>query len=133
MKLEIDYDQYEALYDALGSLSMIRLEAVTKKQAVEMLNRARHSNPKPYAIPSETGYTPFDTGELRVSSAVSGHGEDWEMGYYKEYAPHVEYGHRTRGGGYVQGQKFLHKSVEIQTEIYKADLLNQIKKVSGNA
>lgn len=97
----------------LNRLNSIRWEAVRKKQAVQMLNRARAS-----------GGTPVSTGELRKSAGVSGE----EMGYIKEYAPHVEYGHRLRNGGFVPGQYYLKKNVDVQEPIYRADLLAAIRK-----
>lgn len=96
----------------LYRLNDVRFDAVQKKQLTQILNRAR------------SGMTPIDTGELRVSSSISGD----EMGYTKEYAPHVEYGHRTLDGGFVKGQRFLRENVEIQKEIYKKDLLDAIRK-----
>lgn len=98
----------------LASLSNFRLAAVREKQLAQLLERAR----KP-------GGTPVDSGELRKSSVVSGD----VMGYTTEYAPHVEYGHRTRNGGFVTGQRFLQKNVEIQRRIYKEDIESQIKKL----
>lgn len=102
----------EDLERELYRLNKVRFEAVQKKQLTQMLNRAR------------SGFTPLDTGELRKSSSVTGD----EMGYTKEYAPHVEYGHRTISGGFVQGQHFLKKNVELQREVYRKDLLKAIKK-----
>lgn len=100
----------------LNRLNSIRWEAVRKKQAIEMLNRAR-----------APGGTPVDTGELRQSSGMS----DEEVGYAAEYAAHVEYGHRNRNGGYVQGQRFLQRNVDTQRPIYKQDLINAMKKEDG--
>lgn len=97
----------------LNRLNSIRWEAVRKKQLTEMLNRAR-----------APGGTPVDTGELRKSSGVSGE----EMGYTAEYAPHVEYGHRTVSGGYVTGQRYLQRNVDTQRPIYKQDLIDAIRK-----
>lgn len=101
------------LEQELEHLNAIRWDAIREKQVTEMLNRARAS-----------GGTPVDTGELRESSAASGD----EMGYTVEYAPHVEYGHRTVNGGFVQGQRFLQANVEAQREIYREDVLKAIRK-----
>lgn len=103
----------ENLQDELNRLGGIRLEAIQKKQLINLLDRAR-----------APGGTPVDTGELRESSVASGD----EMGYTKEYAPHVEYGHRTVNGGFVQGQRFLQANVEVQREIYREDVLKAIRK-----
>ena len=82
---------YGELERKLKALNSIRLEAVTKKQAVQMYNRAGHIGPA-------GGGTPFDTGELMESRFYKPN----EFGYTKEYAPHVEEGHRTRNGGFFR-------------------------------
>lgn len=113
MSLHLSVDGIPELEAELNRIDSIRWEAVKKKQLTEILNRAR-----------SPGGTPVDSGELRLSSSVSGE----EMGYTKDYAPHVEYGHRTVSGGYVQGQRFLRDNVEAQRNIYQEDLLRQIRK-----
>lgn len=55
---------YGELERKLKALNSIRLEAVTKKQAVQMYNRAGHIGPA-------GGGTPFDTGELMESRFTS--------------------------------------------------------------
>lgn len=100
------------LANKLRAMNEIRFNAVVKKNVTQMLNAAR------------SGGTPVDTGELRLSSGTYGD----EMGYTKEYAPHVEYGHRTVDGGWVEGQRFLQANVETQRFIFYQDLLNAIKK-----
>lgn len=113
----------------LYEMNSIRFDSVAKKSIVEMFNRAKSNTP-----PSQGG-TPVDTGELRLTIHGSGvrNGStvtafDAEIGYVKEYAPHVEYGHRTVDGGWVPGQSFLGNNVNIQRPIYKADLISAIKK-----
>lgn len=115
--MNINFEVFGALEleKKLAGLNAIRLEAVVRKQVVQMLNRAR-----------QPGGTPVDTGELRKSSSASGD----EVGYTAEYAAHVEYGHRTKNGGYVPGQRYLQRNVEQQRPIYKEDLINVIKKES---
>lgn len=48
------------------------------------------------------------------------------MGYLMDYAPHVEYGHRTKKGGYVPGQYYLKRNVDTQRPIYKQDLKDKL-------
>ena len=103
------------LEQELERLNAIRWDAIREKQVTEMLNRARAS-----------GGTPVDTGELRESLVVNPN--EMTMGYTAEYAPHVEYGHRTVNGGFVQGQRFLQANVEAQREIYREDVLKAIRK-----
>lgn len=116
MQIDFKINGIEELETALDKLSSLHLEAIRKKQVTQMLNRAR-----------QPGGTPVDTGDLRQSSMTS----EYEMGYTAEYAAHVEYGHRTRNGGYVQGRHYLQANVDAQREIYKQDLINWIKEVGG--
>lgn len=95
----------------------VAFEAVKLKQITQMFNRARRN------LAHTPGGTPVDTGELRIASSRT---ED-EVGYRKEYAPHVEYGHRKRNGGYVKGRRFLKENTDIQREIYKTDLRRVIR------
>lgn len=110
--IETNNNDIGRLSKKLRSMSKIRFDAVVKKNVTQMLNRAR------------SGGTPVDTGELRKSSGVSND----EMGYIAEYAPHVEYGHRLVGGGWVPGQRFLKENANTQEAIYYQDLLNAIRK-----
>lgn len=73
-----------------------------------------------------SGGTPVDTGELAGSIRQEVRGGEGEVGYVKEYAPHVEYGHRQNVGqfvprlgkrlkaSYVPGQKFLQREVSVE-------------------
>ncbi len=115
MSIKLSISGIPELEKELDRLSSVRLEAVVRKQTTQMLNRAR-----------QPGGTPVDTGELRKSSAASP--AEGIMGYTAEYAPHVEYGHRTVSGGYVPGQRFLQANIEAQRPIYREDLINAIRK-----
>ena len=121
----------EALEQKLREMNAVRFDAVVELQAAEMVDRATASHE-----PSKGG-TPYSTdetrpggphGELLQSVSKTGYGYNAQMGYTKEYAPHVEYGHRTVDGGWVPGQRFLQTNVETQRPIYYLDLLNAIKK-----
>ena len=66
--------------------------------------------------------TPVDSGVLRRSWRVKSEGQLAKIEYKNvKYAPHVEYGHRTRGGkSFVDGRYMLTKSVkEIEQELDK--------------
>ena len=66
--------------------------------------------------------TPVDSGTLRRSWRVKKDGDLARIVYNKvHYAPHIEYGHRTRGGkSFVDGRYMLTKSVkEIEGELDK--------------
>lgn len=98
----------------LNHLSHVRFEAVVIKNMTQIYNRGKAN-----------GGTPVDTGELRMSLGQSGD----TVGYVKDYAPHVEYGHRTVNGGYVEGQRFLQRNVRAQEPIFRQDLIDQLRKL----
>lgn len=107
----------EGLEKTLAVMNSIRWTAIVKKNVTEMFNRAKGTNP-------QEGGTPVDTGELRKSVRKLEDG----IAYSAEYAPHVNYGHRTVNGGYVQGQHFATNNLVIQRPIYTGDLINAIRK-----
>lgn len=116
--IKITVEGCEKLAAALKKVSETRFHGAAKIAAQNIYNRAVN------------GGTPVDTGELRQSAGVDVQGEDKAiMGYNKHYAPHVEFGHRTRGGGYVQGQHFLQRNVEQEQEAFKRLLADELKKV----
>ena len=120
--IKVSIKGLEKLEAEIARMNNIRWEAVRKKQLTQILNRARQPGGTPVSTEETRPGGPH--GELRQSSSVS---ED-EMGYTKEYAPHVEYGHRTSDGGWVEGQHFLQNNVDIQRPIYRQYLINEIKK-----
>lgn len=120
--IKMSIDGIPALEKELQRLNSVRFDAVEKKQLTQMLNRARQAGGTPVSTEETRPGGPH--GELRLSSSTT---ED-EIGYTKEYAPHVEYGHRTIDGGFVQGQHFLKNNVDIQRPIYRQDLQKAIKK-----
>ena len=107
----------------LQQASSTRWEAVANKSLKEMFNRG-----------GRPPGTPRDTGELiraRRIQLARRSGSKWRgsFGYSKDYGPHVEFGHRTRGGGYVAGRRYLKNNVEAQKIIYKSDILKQLKEL----
>lgn len=120
----------EPLQKVLNELSdfQVHLNAVRAKQVTEISKRAAG----PLGTP---GATPRDTGELRISAHADY--DDFSFGYSKEYAGHVEYGHRTRKGGFVEGQRYLETNKNVQSPVYKEDTKKRLEKVlnggKGNA
>lgn len=104
-------------------LSEVDLERVLVNNMGEIYNRGKQTYTKADFGPGVG--TPVDTGELRESLGQSEDG--LTVGYTKEYAPHVEFGHRTVNGGWVPGQRFLQNNVEIQKPILMKDLQNALK------
>lgn len=113
MRFRLTLKGDDKLAGELCRLSSVRFDAVIKKSMTQI-----------YARGKGVGGTPVATGQLKSSLTKSGD----MVGYVKSYAPHVEYGHRTRGNGYVQGQKYLYVNVEAQRPIFRRDLIKQLKK-----
>lgn len=110
----------DALKDKLTRLQNIDFSEPAKKAAVDIYNMGQTRTPK-------------KTGELRTSMGVNQTGDaTFEVGYAKEYAPHVEYGHRiVRNGrqvGYVNGQRFLQAMVEDEQPVFTKYVMEKIEK-----
>lgn len=103
----------DELANCLKEMSEVRYDAVKLITLKNIYNRA------------VSGGTPVDTGELRQSAGMDAD----MMGYTKDYAPHVEYGHRTRGGGYVEGQHYLQRNVETERPAFEKLVKNQIERL----
>ena len=110
--LNFSFDISE-ISEALKKKSEVKYDAVVLANITEIYNRGK------------AGGTPVKTGELRISLMLDPSKQ--EAGYTKEYAPHVEYGHRTRGGGYVQGQYFLLRNVDTQRPRFEQDILKALE------
>ncbi|MEK3887453.1 hypothetical protein [Bacillus sp. FSL K6-3431] len=109
----------EQLAEALRKKSETDFRKVERKNVLELRNRAvRSSSPS-------SGGTPVDSSELRMGASVSPDGSSF--GYTKDYAPHVEFGHRTTNGGYVPGQYYLRSNVNIQKPIFRQDLTDKMR------
>lgn len=108
MKLIVNGDK--ELLAKFGVLSDIDWRVLKAKQGADLRNRSNKLTPK-------------ITGELRLSAKFDGVDT---FGFSKEYAPHVEYGHRTRGGGFVSGRFYLRENVAMQEPIYLKDVTELI-------
>ena len=107
----------------LRAMSDIDFEKIYNDNLVAIFNRTRSMTP----ISTEKTRPKGPHGELRMSAGVDLKGSDGVVGYTKDYAPHVEYGHRTRNGGYVKGQMFLQKNVEMQRRIFYEDIRKAVE------
>jgi|SRR5690625_549857 len=129
--MKLTWDGAKELEKELQRKSETDFKKVVGKNLIQMRDRAvKSSNPR-------IGGTPVDTSELRLSTGVNLSNET--MGYTKDYAPHVEFGHRQQVGRYVHairrrlvkpyvpGQYFLRTNFNMQKPIYKKDLEEAIK------
>lgn len=85
-----------------------------KVGTTELFRRAKENTPEAPTTKHHKG------GNLKKNlrmEAPSG-SDPGTVGYTLHYAPHVEYGHRTVNGGYVQGQHYLQKSVDEAAPVF---------------
>lgn len=119
MQIDINFEGVETLSAVLYKKSRVQWTRSVMKSLTNIFNRGK------------TGGTPEDTRELLMSLSVSppaNFGYGGEVGYRaKDYAPHVEYGHRTVNGGYVAGQHFLQRNVEQERDAFIAYLKEQMR------
>lgn len=103
-RIEVEDAELQEMMRKLEKISEADYKDAVKLTAQSIYNRG------------QSGGTPVDTGELRLSMGMT----DDEVGYSKDYAPHVEFGHRTRGGhGYVAGQHYLQANVTAEEPEFK--------------
>ena len=117
----------DGLQRKLEKIGAIKWAEIIKNNAAEMYNRTQRSTP----VSTEVTRPGGPHGELRRSAMVvfkggSGGVYNAEVGYTKEYAPHVEFGHRTRSGGFVPGQHYLQQMVDAQAPIIAEDIRRAI-------
>lgn len=117
--MKIKIEGISELEAKLKHLSDANLGEAAKRAATDIYNMGQTRTPK-------------KTGELRTSMAVNQINENaYEVGYAKEYAPHVEYGHRVvRNGtqvGYVEGQYFFKAMVEEEKPVFSEYLKEKIE------
>lgn len=114
----------EKLAQALYRKSQTDFTAVCKKGVNALFNRAAANTPIAKSTKRHTG------GHLRQSlrAEMPSGNHPGMVGYTETYAPHVEYGHRTTNGGFVQGQYFLQRSVEEVQPIFRSDCKEKLKK-----
>lgn len=115
--MHIKLDGVEALAAALRAKSETDFKAVCKRATLLLRNNAR-------------ARTPVRSGKLRSSLRASLPSGDTtgEVGYTREYAPHVEYGHRTVSGGFTHGQYYLKKGVDDTRPAFQKDLKEALLK-----
>lgn len=89
-----------------------------KNQTTLLYNEAKRNTP---VAPN----TKYHRGGMLRRSLKPGAGF---VGYTEEYAPHVELGHRTKNGGYVQGQRFLQRSLDRRKDAFGQALKQEVAK-----
>ena len=110
----------QPLLDQLNDLRHFKANGFALENATQIRERASHNKE------TTPGGSPIDTAELRNSLVLGEMSHGYYVGYSKEYAPHVEYGHRQDVGQYVPaigarlmrawipGQYFFKKNIDIQ-------------------
>ena len=108
MSRNVNYRELEAFKNKIDKLSKIGLDKVEQSLCKNLANRV---------VRAAVKTTPVDTGHLKGNyrlSAVYPTGNGYTITVYNpvKYAPYVEYGHRTRGGGWCDGKYMLTKATE---------------------
>ena len=136
-EFKIRLEGAQPLLDQLDGLRHFKAEGIAFENATQIHERASHNKE------TTPGGSPIDTAELRNSLVLGEMSHGYYVGYSKEYAPHVEYGHRQDVGQYVPaigarlmrawipGQYFFKKNVDIQEPLLigLVDLVAAIQKV----
>ncbi len=129
MRIRIEIGGVEILYKKLKEKSESDLIEACKETTTYLRNRAR-------------AHTPVKEGKLRNSlrQEMPAIGKDGVVGYIREYAPHVEYGHRQTPGRYVpaigarlkasfvQGRYYLKAAVDDTRPEFREILVRWIRK-----
>ena len=113
----MSFEDKDGFRRAVEDIQDLDWDGIAKKSLKQMYSRGKQQGP---------GGTPVRTGQLRQSLGYSGD----EVGYTKEYAPYVEFGHRTKGGKFVTGRAFLKANMDRQQKILVADVSKHIKALS---
>ena len=115
VRIRVELHDRDGLVKELRRLRQLRFEAVVEKNMTQIYQRGKR-----------IGGTPVDTGELRQSLGMTKTADGVTVGYTKDYARHVEYGHRQNVGqfvpklgkrlkaSYVPGQHYLAANVAAQ-------------------
>lgn len=105
------------------------LKRLAEMEGVDLSEVVNQSLESIYDRAGTSAYTPTDTGNLKESSYI----EKAEsrragfVGYTADYAAAVEFGHRTRDGGFVSGQYFLKENIELEEKLIKERFLKAIR------
>lgn len=106
-----------------------KTKEVIARSVARMYNRSQASNdPGKGGTPhshGQWGPEGYPGGNLMRSATPSP--ATGEFGYTVEYAPYVEFGHRTRSGGNVPGQHYLQANVNLEEKEIIKDLEEIIK------
>lgn len=91
---------------------VLSAEASARAKALEIIGGKAESYAKKLC--------PVDTGRLRNSITHQQYDESTEVvGTNVDYAPYVELGHHTKGGGHVAAKPFLRPAAENHSAEYK--------------
>ena len=74
----------------------------------------------------------YDTGTLEKSASSTIKNLSGEVGYSVHYAPHLEYGHRTKKGSFVKGVKFLFNAAEDNRDAHIREVNDLVRRLTNN-
>lgn len=120
MEFNIEIKGLDALVKKLRALGDVNLEPLFEMTRANMWNRSNKNG-------AAGGGTPYLSGDLKKSRHSRSSKKEARLGYNAEHAPHVEFGHRTKSGGFVKGQYFLKSNFEQQKKVFKNDIQRILK------
>lgn len=114
--MKVKITGFNELQRKMQKLSRKTLDYSVNRSLAEIADRAGQKYINRQYAQGWTPYDPKNTSTAHLITTLSmRHAKrsaraEGSVGYSAHYAPHVEYGHRTRNGGYVPGQRFLYRN-----------------------
>ncbi len=121
-RIEVRLEGFENLEAKLIEKNSIRFEGVATMHLVNIFNRARRRDGTPVDSGAMRSSLRYEPPKVRLDKTTGA------VGYLIEYAPHVEFGHRLNGGGYIKGQHFLKKNVDKERRPYLKSIEKELKR-----
>lgn len=122
-RVEVKLDDIQSLNDRLAQLAKGEFERLLDELA---------GNIAKTFLSIVTGRTPVDTGFLRGNWDIKRTPDGYLVYNTTVYGIYVNYGHRTRNGGLIEGQFFVEKSVKTTEEniipIVKESLIKPLER-----
>lgn len=122
-RVEVKLDDIQSLNDRLAQLAKGEFERLLDELAREIAKTF---------LSIVTDRTPVDTGTLREHWDIKRTPDGYLVYNPIVYGIYVNYGHRTRDGGWIEGQFFVEKSVKTTEEniipIVKESLIKPLER-----
>ena len=128
MAIKMDVRQLKKIKEHLEKLNQVDYDKICEESTNELASRLIRKVVK--RTPVLTGHL---KGNWRANKAVKRNGQ-WRTAVYNptEYAAYVEYGHRTKNGGWVTGRYMLTRSEQELEADSGRIVLKKVEKKLGD-